>query len=89
MLHSPDSPHVYVEKYSYLLPGLCDVVFATCHARARCFPATCFFATLCFSCNLLLLVTEWICRWMPCWILIDDAFKKSVSGGLSTSQKCA
>ena len=20
-------------------------------------------------------MTEWICRWKPCWILIDDAFK--------------
>ena len=26
--------------------------------------------------KLLFVMMEWICRWKPCWILIDDAFKK-------------
>ena len=22
-------------------------------------------------------MTEWVCRWKPCWVLIDDTFKKA------------
>ena len=68
-LHSPESPHVCVENDSYELPAECDLVLRQImHAR------TTFCGSLCW--DLYIFVTaEWVCRWKPCWALIDDTFR--------------
>ena len=57
----------------------------TFHARARCFSVSSFVG-ICTSLRPRPPVTDWVCRWKPCWVHIDDTFKKAYFEDLQFSK---
>ena len=74
-LHAPESPHVCVENDSCEFPTECDLVLRQImHVRTSFSGSPCLdlyiFVTACSYDGM-------VCRWNPCWVLIDDTFKKA------------
>ena len=74
-LHSPMSPHVCVENDSYDFPTECDLVLRQImHARISFSGSPCWDLYICVTaCSM----TECVCRWKPCWVLIDNTLEKA------------